>query len=35
MFSAGKIDDRGYGVGYATLPGFVMGKGEEIDRLGA
>ncbi len=27
MYSAGKIDDRLYGIGYALLPGFVLGKG--------
>jgi hypothetical protein len=29
LYSAGKIDDRLYGVGHALLPGFVMSKGSE------
>ena len=27
MYSVGKIDERLYGIGYALLPGFVLGKG--------
>ncbi len=30
LYSAGKIDDRLYGIGYALLPGFVLSKGAEI-----
>ncbi len=33
LYSAGKIDDRVYGIGYALLPGFVLSKGSEVDRL--
>ena len=33
LYSAGKVDDRLYGIGYALLPGFVMGKGIEVERL--
>lgn len=35
MYSAAKIDDRVCGIGCALLPGFVMGKGGEIERLGS
>ncbi len=33
LYSAGKVDDRVYGIGYALLPGFVLSKGSEVDRL--
>ena len=32
-YSSGKIDDRVYRLGYILLPGFVMGKGGDIDRI--
>jgi hypothetical protein len=34
LYSSGKIDERVYRIGYALLPGFVMGKGDSINRLG-
>jgi len=33
LYSSGRIDDRLYGIGYALLPGFVMSKGNEIEKL--
>jgi hypothetical protein len=33
LYSAGKIDERLYRLGYALLPGFVMSKGGEVDKL--
>jgi hypothetical protein len=33
LYSAGKIDDRVYRLGYILLPGFIMGKGGAIDSL--
>ncbi len=33
LYSAKKVDDRLYGIGYALLPGFVLSKGSEVDRL--
>ncbi len=33
LYSAGKADDRLYGIGYALLPGFVLSKGSEVERL--
>jgi hypothetical protein len=33
LFSAGKLNDRLYGIGYALLPGFVMSKGGELDKV--
>ena len=33
LYSAGKIDDRLYGIGYALLPGFVMSKGSAVEKL--
>ncbi len=33
LYSAGKVDDRLYGIGYALLPGFVLSKGSEVETL--
>jgi len=33
LYSAGKVDDRLYGIGYALLPGFVLSKGSEVEKL--
>ncbi len=33
MYSAGKIDDHVYRIGYALLPRFVMGKGGAVHEL--
>ena len=33
LYSAGKIDDRVYRLGYILLPGFIMGKGGAVEAL--
>ncbi len=33
LYSAGKMDDRVYGIGNALLPGFVLSKGSDVERL--
>jgi hypothetical protein len=33
LYSTSKLDDRLYRIGYALLPGFVMGKGNAVDTL--
>ncbi len=33
LYSSGRVDERLYGIGYALLPGFVLSKGSEVERL--
>ena len=33
LYSAEMIDDRIYQVSYATLPGFILGKGAAVETL--
>lgn len=33
LYSAGRIDDRLYGIGCALLPGFVLSKGSGVETL--